>query len=87
MTLVTAGFIFFFYIARILLIFCLYEGKEDQRDFALWKARKPDEPYWDSPWGPGRPGWHIECSAMARYEFRDRSKMTTCNQGFSAREI
>ena len=34
-------------------------------DFALWKAAKPGEPAWDSPWGPGRPGWHIECSAMA----------------------
>ena len=34
-------------------------------DFALWKAAKPGEPSWDSPWGPGRPGWHIECSAMA----------------------
>jgi cysteinyl-tRNA synthetase len=40
--------------------------KEDPRDFALWKANKPDEDTsWDSPWGPGRPGWHIECSAMA----------------------
>lgn len=37
----------------------------DQRDFALWKAAKPGEPSWESPWGPGRPGWHIECSAMA----------------------
>ncbi len=35
-------------------------------DFALWKSAKPDEPSWDSPWGPGRPGWHIECSAMVR---------------------
>ena len=35
-------------------------------DFALWKAAKPDEPSWDSPWGQGRPGWHIECSAMSR---------------------
>lgn len=35
-------------------------------DFALWKAAKPDEPAWESPWGPGRPGWHIECSAMSR---------------------
>lgn len=35
-------------------------------DFALWKAAKPDEPFWDSPWGAGRPGWHIECSAMVR---------------------
>ena len=40
--------------------------KEDQRDFALWKGQKPHEDAaWDSPWGPGRPGWHIECSAMA----------------------
>jgi cysteinyl-tRNA synthetase len=43
----------------------LEEGKEDPADFALWKAVKSDEPKWDSPWGPGRPGWHIECSAMA----------------------
>ena len=41
------------------------EKKEDPLDFALWKAAKPGEPYWDSPWGQGRPGWHIECSAMA----------------------
>ena len=41
------------------------EQKEDPGDFALWKAAKPGEPSWDSPWGPGRPGWHIECSAMA----------------------
>ncbi|HVR96588.1 MAG TPA: cysteine--tRNA ligase [Thermoanaerobaculia bacterium] len=40
-------------------------GKEDVRDFVLWKAAKPDEPAWSSPWGPGRPGWHIECSAMS----------------------
>ena len=40
-------------------------GKEDVRDFGLWKAVKPGEPSWDSPWGPGRPGWHIECSAMS----------------------
>lgn len=39
--------------------------KEHPMDFALWKASKPGEPSWDSPWGPGRPGWHIECSAMA----------------------
>ncbi len=39
--------------------------KEDVRDFVLWKGAKPGEPAWDSPWGPGRPGWHIECSAMA----------------------
>ncbi len=41
------------------------EAKEDPRDFALWKAQKPGEPAWDSPWGMGRPGWHIECSAMS----------------------
>ena len=41
------------------------EGKYDPRDFALWKAAKPGEPYWDTPWGPGRPGWHLECSAMS----------------------
>lgn len=41
------------------------ERKKHPLDFALWKARKEGEPYWDSPWGPGRPGWHIECSAMA----------------------
>jgi cysteinyl-tRNA synthetase len=41
------------------------ERKRDPRDFALWKAAKPGEPSWDSPWGPGRPGWHIECSAMS----------------------
>ncbi len=40
-------------------------GKENPRDFALWKAAKPGEPFWESPWGKGRPGWHIECSAMA----------------------
>jgi cysteinyl-tRNA synthetase len=39
-------------------------GKRDPMDFALWKSAKPGEPYWDSPWGQGRPGWHIECSAM-----------------------
>lgn len=41
------------------------ERKEDPMDFALWKAQKPNEPAWESPWGMGRPGWHIECSAMA----------------------
>jgi cysteinyl-tRNA synthetase len=41
------------------------ERKRDPRDFALWKGAKPGEPAWDSPWGRGRPGWHIECSAMA----------------------
>ena len=42
------------------------EVKKDPMDFALWKAAKPGEPYWESPWGHGRPGWHIECSAMVR---------------------
>jgi cysteinyl-tRNA synthetase len=41
------------------------ERKRNPMDFALWKSSKPGEPAWDSPWGPGRPGWHIECSAMA----------------------
>ena len=41
------------------------ESKEDPNDFALWKGQKPGEPAWESPWGPGRPGWHIECSAMS----------------------
>lgn len=40
--------------------------KEDPLDFAVWKAAKPGEPYWESPWGKGRPGWHIECSAMSK---------------------
>lgn len=41
------------------------DRKENPMDFALWKAAKPGEPFWDSPWGPGRPGWHIECSVMS----------------------
>lgn len=41
------------------------EYKDDPLDFVLWKSAKPDEPSWDSPWGKGRPGWHIECSAMS----------------------
>ncbi|HEC89427.1 MAG: cysteine--tRNA ligase [Thermoplasmata archaeon] len=41
------------------------EKKRNPLDFALWKHMKPGEPFWDSPWGPGRPGWHIECSAMS----------------------
>jgi cysteinyl-tRNA synthetase len=47
------------------------ENKEDPLDFALWKAAKPGEPTWDSPWGPGRPGWHIECAAMSLGIFGD----------------
>ena len=45
------------------------ERKQHPFDFALWKKAKDGEPSWDSPWGPGRPGWHIECSAMVRQEF------------------
>lgn len=44
----------------------LNEQKHNPMDFVLWKGSKPGEPTWDSPWGPGRPGWHIECSAMSR---------------------
>ncbi|MBQ6502684.1 MAG: cysteine--tRNA ligase [Flexilinea sp.] len=47
------------------------DRKEDPLDFALWKSAKPGEPSWDSPWGPGRPGWHIECSAMNHHLFGD----------------
>ncbi|MDR1734913.1 MAG: cysteine--tRNA ligase [Oscillospiraceae bacterium] len=47
------------------------EVKRDPMDFALWKAAKPGEPSWDSPWGKGRPGWHIECSAMAKKHLGD----------------
>jgi cysteinyl-tRNA synthetase len=47
------------------------ERKRDPLDFALWKASKPGEPTWDSPWGPGRPGWHIECSAMSAHYLGD----------------
>ncbi len=43
-----------------------YEGKKNPADFALWKFKKEGEPFWNSPWGEGRPGWHIECSAMNR---------------------
>src|ERR1700760_4976902 len=41
------------------------EAKRDPLDFVLWKQAKPGEPFWESPWGRGRPGWHIECSAMS----------------------
>ncbi len=47
------------------------DRKEDPMDFALWKSAKPGEPAWESPWGPGRPGWHIECSAMNYHYFGD----------------
>ncbi len=48
------------------------ERKEDPADFALWKAAKPGEPAWDSPWGPGRPGWHIECTAMSLHHLGEQ---------------
>jgi cysteinyl-tRNA synthetase len=47
------------------------EAKQDPLDFVLWKMAKPDEPHWDSPWGKGRPGWHIECSVMSRLHLGD----------------
>ena len=46
-------------------------SKQDPMDFAVWKAAKENEPYWESPWGKGRPGWHIECSAMSRHYIGD----------------
>ena len=49
----------------------LEEGKKDPIDFALWKSAKPGEIYWESPWGKGRPGWHIECSVMAKKYLAD----------------
>src|SRR5437764_6503823 len=48
------------------------ERKRNPGDFALWKSAKPGEPQWDSPWGKGRPGWHIECSAMSMKYLGDR---------------
>jgi cysteinyl-tRNA synthetase len=50
----------------------IQEAKDDPLDFVLWKAAKPGEPQWDSPWGPGRPGWHIECSAMSTRSLGER---------------
>ncbi|HEY7113710.1 MAG TPA: cysteine--tRNA ligase [Thermoanaerobaculia bacterium] len=51
--------------------------KEDVKDFVLWKAAKPGEPTWPSPWGPGRPGWHIECSAMSMKYLGERFDIHT----------
>ncbi|XP_013411806.1 probable cysteine--tRNA ligase, mitochondrial [Lingula anatina] len=51
--------------------------KRSARDFALWKAAKPGEPWWESPWGRGRPGWHIECSAMAHSIFGEKLDIHT----------
>ena len=47
------------------------EDKEDPLDFVLWKPKKEGEPYWESPWGQGRPGWHIECSVMSKHYLGD----------------
>ena len=49
------------------------DKKQDPRDFALWKAEKPGEPSWDSPWGKGRPGWHAECSVSSKAKGRNLS--------------
>ncbi len=59
------------------------EQKEDPMDFALWKAAKPGEPSWDSPWGKGRPGWHIECSAMSRTYFGFNHRPALRRTGFN----
>lgn len=58
----------------------LEDRKRDPLDFALWKAAKPGEPSWDSPWGKGRPGWHIECSAMSKKYLGLRSISTVVAQ-------
>ena len=54
-----------FKLLRIAGALSVSSGRRSAADFALWKASKPGEPSWPSPWGPGRPGWHIECSVMA----------------------
>jgi len=61
------------------------ERKQDPRDFVLWKAAKPGEIRWDSPWGEGRPGWHIECSAMARNIWARRSTFMAADKTCSFR--
>jgi cysteinyl-tRNA synthetase len=58
----------------------LEPGKRDPRDFALWKSAKPGEPSWPSPWGEGRPGWHIECSTMVRETLGDEIDVHTGGQ-------
>ena len=61
------------------------EGKKNPADFALWKASKPGEPAWPSPWGEGRPGWHIECSAMAAYVLGGHDKLDIHSGGHDLR--
>ena len=48
------------------------DQKEDEMDFVLWKPKKENEPYWESPWSQGRPGWHIECSEMSKKYLGDQ---------------
>ena len=61
------------------------EGKRNPGDFALWKGAKPGEPFWESPWGKGRPGWHIECSAMSVHYLGKTSK--SLNNFFLAKDV
>lgn len=56
------------------------EVKENPMDFAVWKSAKPGEPMWEAPWGKGRPGWHIECSAMARRYLGDTIDITAADR-------
>ena len=61
--------------------------KKDPRDFALWKGSKPGEPSWPTPWGPGRPGWHLECSAMAFRSLPLRFAAKLPNMIFQRRKV
>ena len=58
------------------------DEKENPLDFSLWKKYKEGEPYWESPWGKGRPGWHIECSAMSRSYLGETDRHTRWRTGF-----
>lgn len=51
---------------------CYATDKKSKKDFVLWKVSKENEPFWESPWGKGRPGWHIECSVMSYYALGKR---------------
>lgn len=64
-TLITDGPSILMSYPRVLGALSIGSGRRSSSDFALWKASKSGEPSWPSPWGPGRPGWHIECSVMA----------------------
>ena len=63
--LVVFEFEFYYCVGELSVSEERFQEKKSKNDFALWKASKPGEPAWPSPWGPGRPGWHIECSTMA----------------------